>query len=47
MNWLKREIPLGCCGSPDDIGSAATFLLSPIAKFMTGAIWQVDGGHTR
>lgn len=45
--WLKREIPLNCFGTPHDVGAVAALLLSPIAAFVTGAVWTVDGGHTR
>jgi NAD(P)-dependent dehydrogenase (short-subunit alcohol dehydrogenase family) len=44
----KRRIlartPLGKFGEPDDVGTAAVFLCSPAAKFVTGAVLPVDGG---
>lgn len=44
----KRRIlsrtPLGRFGEAQDVGTAAVFLCSPAAKFITGAVLPVDGG---
>ncbi len=32
-------------GKPEDIGSLAAFLASPLTDFITGANFRVDGGH--
>src|SRR5689334_18558327 len=36
--------PMNRFGEPEDIGWAATYLCSPAAKFVTGAVLSVDGG---
>jgi len=40
-------IPLGRYGDPAELGRVATFLLSPAASYVTGAIVPIDGGMVR
>lgn len=41
---LKRHIPLGSLGQPEDIAAAVAFLVSGGAKYITGQVLNVDGG---
>jgi 3-oxoacyl-[acyl-carrier protein] reductase len=41
---IAAASPLGRMGTADEIGRAATFLLSPAASYITGVMLTVDGG---
>ena len=40
----QTRLPAGRIGSPSDIASMVAFLSSPLADFITGANFRVDGG---
>ncbi|MDP1789596.1 MAG: SDR family oxidoreductase, partial [Methylibium sp.] len=43
---FETAIPMGRCGAPEDVASAALYLASDAAKWVTGAEFVVDGGYT-
>jgi NAD(P)-dependent dehydrogenase (short-subunit alcohol dehydrogenase family) len=42
---LVSGIPLGRLGDPADVASAAVYLASDEASFITGVAFRIDGGH--
>ncbi|HEY8600563.1 MAG TPA: SDR family oxidoreductase [Thermomicrobiales bacterium] len=42
---LVSDIPLGRFGSPDDVASAAVYLASDEASFVSGVAFPIDGAH--
>lgn len=43
---IETIYPLGRIGVPEDIGGAAVYLASDLARWVTGAIFNIDGGLT-
>jgi 3-oxoacyl-[acyl-carrier protein] reductase len=41
---LRKLIPLGTFGEPEDVAAAVAFIASPEAKYITGQVLTVDGG---
>ncbi len=41
----KAQIPVGRFGTPDDVARVVHFLASDYSSFITGAIWDVNGGQ--
>lgn len=47
MAELRRIIPLGELGKPEDVAEIALFLASERARYVTGSTYYVDGGMVR
>ena len=43
---ILERTPLGRWGQPADVASAAVFLCSADARFITGTVLPVDGGYS-
>lgn len=46
LKAMLQRIPIGRVGKPEEIASAALFLASPMADYVTGTTLIVDGGWT-
>jgi 3-oxoacyl-[acyl-carrier protein] reductase len=45
--FIRRELPFGRFGRPEEVGAAVAFLASPRASWISGACLPVDGGQGR
>ena len=45
--FVKREIPFGRFGRPEEVGAVVSFLVSPKASWISGASVPVDGCQSR
>jgi len=44
---IARNIPVGRMGQPSEFGAFAAFLASPLAGYITGSTFRLDGGSVR
>jgi NAD(P)-dependent dehydrogenase (short-subunit alcohol dehydrogenase family) len=44
-DMVKRGVPLGRFGRPEDVANMAIYLASPAGDYVTGATFVVDGGE--
>ena len=46
-DFIKRELPVGRFGTPEEVADVVVFLASRRARWITGACISVDGGQSR
>ena len=44
LDKVIEQIPLGRLGTPEEVAAVVSFLCSPIAGYITGAVIPVNGG---
>jgi 7-alpha-hydroxysteroid dehydrogenase len=43
---MENLTPLGRIGTPEDIAAAALYLCAPSGEWITGKVFEIDGGTT-
>jgi len=41
---VRQQIPLGRFGASEEVAELVCYLASPAAAWVTGAVWEIDGG---
>jgi NAD(P)-dependent dehydrogenase (short-subunit alcohol dehydrogenase family) len=44
LDRIKRQIPLGRLGQPDEVARIVHFLAADASGYITGQVWAVNGG---
>lgn len=47
QSYISNEVPQQRFGTPEEIATLASYLLSPVSGFATGGVYIMDGGQTR
>ncbi len=42
--WIQERIPMGFLGQPEDVARMVRFLSAPETRYVTGQVFNVDGG---
>ena len=45
IDRIRRSVPMGTIGEPEDVGNAVVFLVSEDARYITGQSILIDGGR--
>lgn len=45
LDFIKKQVPMNGFGNPLDLATLVAYLCSNYAQFVTGSIWNFDGGQ--